>query len=158
MVTAAIAVPSIGNSLSPVVMVIAGLGLAYIVRVAVAMRQGAVWLIRAMLVTVIGSAAAYAFLVQSGALPATAELLAVIAGVIVFAILPRRSRHIPAEVRRQVIKRDLKGKRVKPGEYHVDHTWPHALGGSNTVDNLRVIPKKENLKKGKKAPTLRDWL
>jgi 5-methylcytosine-specific restriction endonuclease McrA len=43
-------------------------------------------------------------------------------------------------------------------KHHIDHIWPHSAGGSNTVDNLRVIPKKKNLRKGAKKPKLKDLL
>jgi len=69
---------------------------------------------------------------------------------------PKRSRHIPARVRRAVIARDLKGKKFDSRKYHIDHKWAFARGGSHTLDNLRVMDKKENLRKGKKRPGLWD--
>lgn len=68
----------------------------------------------------------------------------------------RRSRYIPAATRRAVIERDSKGEKVGPQNYHIDHIWPFSKGGSNTTDNLRVIPKAKNLKKGAKRPRLRE--
>ena len=68
----------------------------------------------------------------------------------------RRSRHIPKAVRKAVIKRDLKGEAFDPQKHHVDHVWPFSRGGSHTTDNLRVIEKKKNLKKGAKRPRLRE--
>lgn len=68
----------------------------------------------------------------------------------------RRSRHIPKLVRRAVIKRDLKGEKFDSTKHHVDHVWPFSRGGSHTTDNLRVIEKKRNLRKGAKRPRLKD--
>lgn len=146
------------SGLSPIVYVVGAIGLFYILRVAVAMRQGVAWVARVGVLVLGVSASAFFVLVGSGIARSHAELLAVLAGFVAFYFTPRRTRHIPAEVRRMVLKRDLKGKRVRAGEYHIDHTWPHVFGGSNTADNLRAIPKLENLKKGKKTPSLRDFL
>jgi hypothetical protein len=68
----------------------------------------------------------------------------------------RRSRYIPASVKRAVIARDLKGKRYNSAKHHIDHVWPYSRGGSNTIDNLRVIEKEKNLQKGARRPALRD--
>jgi len=68
----------------------------------------------------------------------------------------KRPRHIPRSIRKAVIARDLKGARFNPRRHHVDHVWPFSKGGSHTLDNLRVVDKKENLKKGSKRPRLRD--
>jgi hypothetical protein len=67
-----------------------------------------------------------------------------------------RSRYIPVAVRRKVIARDLKEEQYDPAKHHIDHRWPFARGGSHTEDNLRVIPKVENLKKGSKRPRMSD--
>jgi hypothetical protein len=68
----------------------------------------------------------------------------------------KRSRHIPKSVRRAVIARDLKGEAFDPAKHHIDHVWPFSKGGSHTSDNLRVIEKKKNLKKGAKRPRMRE--
>ena len=40
-------------------------------------------------------------------------------------------------------------------KYHVDHIIPLAIGGAHHQDNLRIIPSKDNISKGKKYdPTL----
>ena len=78
-------------------------------------------------------------------------------GFLAIAFLRRkRSRHIPASVKRAVIARDLKGKKYDSRKHHIDHKWAFARGGSHTTDNLRVIGKKENLKKGARRPGLWD--
>jgi len=64
----------------------------------------------------------------------------------------QRSRHIPAAVKRAVVARDLKGDRYDGRKHHLDHIWAFASWGSNTTDNLRVIDKQKNLKKGAKRP------
>jgi hypothetical protein len=68
----------------------------------------------------------------------------------------KRSRYIPKGTRRAVIQRDLKGEAFDPEKHHVDHVWPFSRGGSHTVDNLRVIEKKRNLRKGAKRPRMRE--
>jgi 5-methylcytosine-specific restriction endonuclease McrA len=68
----------------------------------------------------------------------------------------RRSRYVSKSVRREVIARDLKGERYDPAKHHIDRVWPFSKGGSHTADNLRVIEKKKNLKKGAKRPGMRD--
>ena len=68
----------------------------------------------------------------------------------------KRSRYIPKATKRAVIARDLKGEQYDSKTHHIDHVWPHSKGGSQTSDNLRVIPKKKNLQKGAKRPGLRD--
>jgi|ERR1022692_973386 hypothetical protein len=66
----------------------------------------------------------------------------------------KRTRYIPAKVRREVIARDLKGARYDSRKHHIDHKWAYSRGGSHTTDNLRVIDKTKNLKKGAKKPGL----
>ena len=68
----------------------------------------------------------------------------------------RRSRVIPKAIRQAVIERDLKGERFDPKKHHIDHVWPFSRGGSHTTDNLRVIEKIRNLRKGAKRPRLRE--
>ena len=67
-----------------------------------------------------------------------------------------RKRSIPAHIRRAVIARDLGTTPFDPMLHHIDHIWPYSKGGSHTVDNLRVITKKDNLKKGAKRPRLHE--
>lgn len=86
----------------------------------------------------------------------------VIAGVVALIGFARfrdqkRSRYISKATRRAVIARDLKGEKFDPQKHHhVDHVWPFARGGSHTVDNLRVIDKAKNLKKGAKRPKMKE--
>lgn len=66
----------------------------------------------------------------------------------------KRSRYISKSVKRAVIARDLKGEEYDPAKHHIDHVWPFSKGGSNTSDNLRVITKDKNLKKGARRPRI----
>jgi hypothetical protein len=68
----------------------------------------------------------------------------------------KRSRYIAKSTRRAVIQRDLKGEEFDTQKYHIDHVWPFSRGGSHTTDNLRVIEKKKNLRKGAKRPRMRE--
>lgn len=84
-----------------------------------------------------------------------------IAGIVALLFFTRfrnqkRSRYIPKATRRAVIARDLKGEKFNPEKHHIDHIWPFSKGGSNTADNLRVIARKRNLRKGAKRPRMRD--
>jgi hypothetical protein len=67
-----------------------------------------------------------------------------------------RRRTIPRGVRQAVVARDLGNVRFDPSRHHIDHIWPFSKGGSHTPDNLRVIAKKENLRKGAKRPRVWD--
>ncbi len=71
---------------------------------------------------------------------------------------PTAQRKIPPHVRSKVIARDLKGRRFDPNLHQIDHIVPLSKGGDTSVENLRVIPKSENLQKGAKMPRLRDLL
>jgi hypothetical protein len=66
----------------------------------------------------------------------------------------KRSRHIPASVKRQVIARDMKDGKYDGSKHHLDHVWAFTSGGSHTPDNLRVTSKEKNRKKGAKHPRL----
>jgi 5-methylcytosine-specific restriction endonuclease McrA len=60
-------------------------------------------------------------------------------------------------VKRTLIARDMRGTDYNSDAYHIDHILPHSRGGSNTMDNLRILSKSENLRKGARKPKLRDW-
>jgi hypothetical protein len=67
---------------------------------------------------------------------------------------PKRSRYISAKVRREIIARDLRGEAYDPQKHHIDHKWAFSRGGGHTTDNLRVIEKEKNLRKGAKKPSV----
>jgi hypothetical protein len=106
----------------------------------------------AILVLILGQA----LLVAMSVRPNNAVFVAGLAAVLVFLSKNsgRRSRHISKSVRNAVIARDLKGKPYDSSKHHIDHVWPFSKGGSSTADNLRVVEKKKNLKKGAKRPRL----
>ncbi len=85
------------------------------------------------------------------------EALAFLAAAIALWLAPRRSRSIPSDVRPAVIRRDLRGRRFDPSRHHIDHIWPFSRGGSHTEDNLRVVNKRKNLRKGARKPKPWDW-
>jgi hypothetical protein len=125
-------------------------------KVLLATREGIRWKLRLVLVTalgvVLGVLIASAANLRTDQVPLVGAIMGLAAG---FAV-PKRSRHIPARVRREVIARDLRGKKFDPHKHHIDHTWPFSRGGSHTTDNLRVTAKRENLRKGAKLPRLWD--
>ena len=90
--------------------------------------------------------------------PSQEQIIAGVGALIFFSRLQgkKRPRYIPKATRRAVIERDLKGEKFDPEKHHIDHVWPFSKGGSHTTDNLRVIEKKKNLRKGAKRPRMRD--
>ena len=87
--------------------------------------------------------------------PFQSVVVGVLAALVVDSRTRKRTRRIRSSVRRAVIERDLiTGE--DPRDYHLDHRMPFSRGGSNTVDNLRLLPKRENLRKGRRLPRLRD--
>lgn len=90
--------------------------------------------------------------------PSQEEVISVFIGLIFLGRFQnrKRSRYIPKALRRAVIARDLKGEKFDPKKHHIDHVWPFSRGGSHTTDNLRILDKKKNLKKGAKRPRMRE--
>jgi len=88
------------------------------------------------------------------------SLLAAFGAAWLLVKVPKHDRRIPADVRQAVIARDLTSKGLKwdSSKHHIDHVVPFSRGGDNSVRNLRVIAKTQNLRKGKKMPGLRDFL
>jgi DMSO reductase anchor subunit len=144
--------------LQAVVAVAVGLMVLYMVRVVYAMREGIRWLLRAIAASVLVFVLGMALLPELKVSKSDTAALSLLAALTALALTPTRSRSIPVAVKRQVIARDLKGKKYNPKKHHIDHIWPHARGGSSTADNLRVISKQANLRKGAKKPRLKDWL
>ena len=70
---------------------------------------------------------------------------------------PSTNRRIPAKIRRQVIARDLKGERFDPNVHDIDHIVPFSKGGDHSLENLRVVHRTENRRRGAKMPTLKDF-
>lgn len=84
-------------------------------------------------------------------------LLGIAAGFVLVRA-PYRNRRIPADVKRAVIARDLKGVRSDSNVHHIDHIVPFSRGGDTSVRNLRVIAKTENLRRGARMPKLKDLI
>jgi hypothetical protein len=125
-------------------------------------RQGARLFLRNLLKAIVVFCALLAtltaFRLQTHLQPSQEQIIAGFGALIFFGRgqSKRRSRYIPKATRRAVIERDLKGEKFDPEKHHVDHVWPFSRGGSHTADNLRVIGKKKNLRKGAKRPRMRE--
>jgi len=125
-------------------------------------REGARLFIRNLLKSIILFAALMAgltgFRMQTHLLPSQEQIIAGFVALIFFGRFQgkKRSRYISKATRRAVITRDLKGEEYDPQKHHIDHVWPFSRGGSHTTDNLRVIEKKKNLRKGAKRPRMRE--
>ena len=80
-------------------------------------------------------------------------------GALILVRPPKYSRYIPKDIKRQVIERDLpEGEAYDSSRVHFDHTVPYSRGGDTSVRNLKLRPKRDNLRKGAKRPKLRDFL
>jgi len=71
---------------------------------------------------------------------------------------PRRSRHIPAGLRREVEARDSKGQGVDRQKNQTHHVVPFTRGGDHSLKNLRVVPTSYNLSQGARMPGLLNFL
>lgn len=135
-----------------------GLAFFYVVLPIIAARDGIVhWFKRGTVGTVV-FLIIRVILIQRGFQPFPAFAFAIVGGWLAAVVLIRpRSRYIPTRVRRRVIARDLKGAKFDGRKHAIDHRYPFSKGGSHTEDNLRVVSKKENLRKGAKHPKPKDW-
>ncbi|MGH9671057.1 MAG: hypothetical protein ACRD3A_13210 [Terriglobales bacterium] len=77
-----------------------------------------------------------------------------IVGVVMFAAFPKRRRYVRRSERKKAIARFERetGKRYNPRLHELDHEVPFSRGGSSTADNLRVIGKRANRRKGARLP------
>ena len=123
-------------------------------------REGARLFLRNLLKAIIAFSFSMVVLilmrVRTHLVPSQEQLVAGFVALVLFGKWQgkRRSRHIPKSIKRAVIARDLKDEEYDPTIHHLDHLWPFSKGGSHTTDNLRVIAKKRNLKKGAKRPRM----
>jgi hypothetical protein len=142
-------------------LIVAGVGVlvvVYVVRCVYAAREGIGWTLVAVLRGLAGYFLAALVLAALGQPREQIVLGGYLGAGLAVASTKRRSRYIRKSVKRNVIAKHLaKGSTYDPHEHQIDHTFPFAKGGSNTEDNLRVIPKKKNLKKGAKLPSIFDW-
>lgn len=86
-------------------------------------------------------------------------LLAFILFVLILAGRRRHSRYIPKKSKDlawakfvQDFYRKNPGKTPRRKDYEFDHKYPHSKGGSSDPDNIQVLSKKANRKKGAKLP------
>jgi hypothetical protein len=69
-----------------------------------------------------------------------------------FSLVRPRSRHIPSHERRKAIAAyERKGEKYDPRKHDLDHRWAFSKGGSNTADNLRVLERGENRRRGNRS-------
>jgi hypothetical protein len=71
---------------------------------------------------------------------------------------PKQSRYVPTRIKRAVVQRDLRGEQYDAKRHHLDHIVPYSKGGDTSVENLRVLSRKANLKKSAKMPRVKDFL
>jgi len=144
------------GTLDLIVVALGIFGWVVLFKIVYAAREGVAWWGGALVRGLIGFALAAAVAPSLGFKGSDATVAAYIVAGLAVATAKPRSRHISAKVRRKVIERDLKGQKYDPKKHHVDHVWPYSRGGSSTEDNLRVLDKRENLKKGAKKPRIKD--
>jgi hypothetical protein len=127
-----------------------------------AKKQDLVYKLKLSAVGLFSYGAGVAFLQNSGLPVLQVALVSALAGMGIAQIIvrrPRRSRYIPADVKRRVIAHyEKNGGKFNPSLHHLDHIVPYAEGGDHSVGNLRVLSKEKNLAKSAKAPKLRDFL
>lgn len=81
----------------------------------------------------------------------TAIVYAVLAGFIADRLYYKKTtRYIPRSERRKAIEKFEKktGEKYNPKKHEFDHIVPFSKWGDNKNHNLRIIPKKENRRKG----------
>jgi len=68
-----------------------------------------------------------------------------------------RSRYIASSTKRAAIAQfERKGGKYDSSKHHFDHIWPFSRGGSHSLENVRIIEKRMNLRKGARNPRFRD--
>jgi hypothetical protein len=85
----------------------------------------------------------YFLMIKHGLSNGTAKIIAVFGVGLVIQILPKRTRHIPARVKRQAV--------TDYGTGDLHPRTPYAEGASNSADNIEVQGRKGNRSKGAKA-------
>jgi hypothetical protein len=140
--------------------VLVGVVAFYVILPIWASREWIAWGIKRGTVATLGAIVVHQVAIAKGLQHGPAVLLALVCGWLASQLVPARSRYIPTHVKRKVIGEyeARTGKKYKAHEVEVDHVWPFVRGGSHTADNLRVIPKRQNRRKGARKPGVRDWL
>jgi hypothetical protein len=136
------------------------LGWALLFRTLFAAREGVGWILKAALVGGMALIATQKVLLGIHRDQQDVTTGSLIAAGIAVALTPKRRRYISARVKRKVIANYERktGRKYNSRQMDLDHVWPFSKGGSNTVDNLRVISRVENRRKGARKPRLKDWL
>jgi len=147
------------------VLIATGFGVAivafYIIQVGKRMRQTIAYKARRVVVGIAIYFAAIYICREQGYQPTIGVLAGLVAGLIVTRMLvspPRKTRYIKTSDKRQLIERDLVDEEYDPTRHHFDHIVSLKKGGDSSANNLRVITKEANLKKGAKMPRLKDFL
>lgn len=144
---------------NPFFWVIAAFLIFYVVSVAIRMREGIGYILRVLLIAFVSYWIARAVLPAFHAEPQWIPFLSLAAAFIVLFMIPQRSRYVRKGVRRKVIERHIRrGGTFDPKEHEIDHVVAFSIFGGNTAENLRVLPRKANRRKGKKMPKLTDLL
>jgi 5-methylcytosine-specific restriction endonuclease McrA len=93
----------------------------------------------------------------------TVFFLLIVIVIIVLLGSRKRSRRIPTHAKRMALGRffeehyrhpDNRKKPLTLKDYEFDHIIPFSRGGTNDPDNIRVIPQKENRRKGARMPSI----
>jgi hypothetical protein len=95
-----------------------------------------------------------ALVIQASGQPAEGILAGLVAGLIADRFIAKRSRHVRNSERRKAIRRfeSSTGTKYDRRRHDLHHDVAFSSGGSNTADNLRVLPRGENRRRGARAP------
>ena len=89
----------------------------------------------------------------------------VIVVIVIIAAAKKPSRHIPTRSKRVAWAKFIldqerslgrKPKRLRMKDYEFDHIVPFSKGGRHDPENIHVISRKENRRKGSKMPSFWD--
>lgn len=129
--------------------------LIYWIRIARGAREGLRWKLQCIARALIGYTVAVWLMLVTGQQVPIVLIVGVMAAVLAGNSVPRRSRGVPARIRRSVIAawEAETGKTFDSREYEIDHVVPFSRGGSHTEDNLRIISRRSNRRKGRRLPT-----
>jgi len=118
-----------------------------------ARRDEVLYHLRILFVAALLGFAAFAFCMGKPEFQESAPFAALGMFGFVFMVRPKRKRRMRAKARRRAIaKWELKtGKKFNSRFHEIDHTVPFSQGGNETEDNLRVIDRKANRRKGAKS-------
>lgn len=138
---------------NPLLFVIAALILYAVVLGIHRRREGIRHRVRRSTIAILAYLVTAIVLSKNGQPPITALAVAILVGIGAESLLVKpRSRYIPKSERRKAIAdyEQRTGRKFNPKKDELDHDVAFARFGSNTADNLRVRPRAENRRKGKK--------